>query len=342
MGEFLSAPIKDKQSEDNENEKIRYGSCGMQGWRKRMEDAHITDISQGDKKQYDIFGVFDGHGGKEVSQFVKNHFTKELISNSNFKSGNIKVALQETFLKMDNLMREENGKIELKELSKKSKEEDDAQEKKLGSKNSQADMISKLISTQKSEDEIANMTGCTACVCVIDEKNKKLYFANAGDSREVLCKKGIAYPMSVDHKPDLQIEKNRIYKADGWITDGRVKGNLNLSRGLGDLEYKNNNKLPQEEQMITANPDIVCEDLNDDCDFIIIGCDGIWDCLTNQEACDFVKEKLNVEGLKPTEIQLSGILESMMDRICATDIYNETGVGCDNMTCMIVQFKKNN
>ena len=338
MGEFLSAPIKDKQSEDNENEKIRYGSCGMQGWRKRMEDAHITDISQGDKKQYDIFGVFDGHGGKEVSQFVKNHFTKELISNSNFKSGNIKLALQETFLKMDNLMREENGKIELKELSKKSKEEDDAQEKKLGSKNSQADMISKLISTQKSEDEIANMTGCTACVCVIDEKNKKLYFANAGDSREVLCKKGIAYPMSVDHKPDLQIEKNRIYKADGWITDGRVKGNLNLSRGLGDLEYKNNNKLPQEEQMITANPDIVCEDLSDDCDFIIIGCDGIWDCLTNQEACDIVKEKLNVSS--PYSVKLSGIIEEMMDKICANDIYNESGVGCDNMTCMIVQFKK--
>ena len=338
MGEFLSAPIKDKQSEDNENEKIRYGSCGMQGWRKRMEDAHITDISQGDKKQYDIFGVFDGHGGKEVSQFVKNHFTKELISNSNFKSGNIKLALQETFLKMDNLMREENGKIELKELSKKSKEEDDAQEKKLGSKNSQADMISKLISTQKSEDEIANMTGCTACVCVIDELNKKLYFANAGDSREVLCKKGISYPMSMDHKPDLQIEKNRIYKADGWITDGRVKGNLNLSRGLGDLEYKNNNNLPQEEQMITANPDIVCEDLNDDCDFIIIGCDGIWDCLTNQEACDIVKEKLNVNN--PYSVKLSGILEEMMDKICATDIYNETGVGCDNMTCMIIQFKK--
>ena len=338
MGEFLSAPIKEKHSDDNENEKIRFGSCGMQGWRKRMEDAHITDINKGENNQYDIFGVFDGHGGKEVSQFVKNHFTNELISNSNFKLGNIKQALQETFLKMDDLMRKENGKIELKELSKKSKEEDDAQEKKLGSKNNQVDMISKLISNQKSEEDIANMTGCTACVCVIDEKNKKIYFANAGDSREVLCKKGIAYPMSMDHKPDLQIEKNRIYKADGWITDGRVKGNLNLSRGLGDLEYKNNNKLPQEEQMITANPDIVCEDLNDDCDFIIIGCDGIWDCLTNQEACDIVKEKLNVNN--PYSVKLSGILEEMMDKICATDIYNETGVGCDNMTCMIIQFKK--
>ena len=83
-----------------------------------MEDAHIADISQGDNQQYDIFGVFDGHGGKEVSQFVKQHFTKELLSNNNFKSGKLKQALEETFLRMDELMREPNGRQELKEISK--------------------------------------------------------------------------------------------------------------------------------------------------------------------------------------------------------------------------------
>ena len=35
-------------------------------------------------------------------------------------------------------------------------------------------------------------TGCTACVMSIDETKKKLYFANAGDSRIVMCKSGIA------------------------------------------------------------------------------------------------------------------------------------------------------
>ena len=49
----------------------------MQGWRKRMEDAHITEISQGKSSELDVFGVFDGHGGKEISQFVTHHFTKE-------------------------------------------------------------------------------------------------------------------------------------------------------------------------------------------------------------------------------------------------------------------------
>ena len=50
----------------------------MQGWRKRQEDAHISDISIGEDKSIDVFGVFDGHGGKEISKFVSNHFSDEL------------------------------------------------------------------------------------------------------------------------------------------------------------------------------------------------------------------------------------------------------------------------
>jgi len=44
--------------------------------------------------------------------------------------------------------------------------------------------------------------------------------------------------MSIDHKPDLIEENNRISKAGGFVIEGRVNGNLNLSRALGDLEYK--------------------------------------------------------------------------------------------------------
>ena len=212
MGEFLSTPNKTKESFDNENEVLRFGSCGMQGWRKRMEDAHISDISQGEKNEFQIFGVFDGHGGKEVSQFVKAHFTAEFLKNQNLKKGDVKKALTETFLKMDDLMREAQGKLELREFAKKSKEEDELQNKKNPNQNSQNEILSKLLGQQKGEDEdVAMMTGCTACVCVIDSINKKMYFANSGDSRVVLCKKGQAYPMSLDHKPDNEIEKNRIY-----------------------------------------------------------------------------------------------------------------------------------
>jgi len=49
------------------------------GWRKTMEDSHIlkadftNDIS--------VFGVFDGHGGREVAYYVEKHFLEELEKN---------------------------------------------------------------------------------------------------------------------------------------------------------------------------------------------------------------------------------------------------------------------
>ena len=96
--------------------------------------------------------------------------------------------------------------------------------------------------------------------------------------------------------------------------------------------------------MITAYPELIVENITSDCEFMVIGCDGIWDCKTNQEACDFVSERLK----KNPNVKLSKVVEELLDEILATDIYNgyyfylplETGVGCDNMTCIIVQFKK--
>ena len=290
----------------------------MQGWRKRMEDSHISDLDKGTNSKTHVFGVFDGHGGKEVAQFVKVHFTEELVNNSSYKSGNLKKALAETFLRMDEMLVENAGKIELKKYAKQSKEEDEVINlREKNSNNKQMDLFRQLLGNGKDEEEIAMMTGCTASVCAIDENSKKIFFANAGDSRAVLCKNGVAYPMTVDHKPDLESEKNRIYKADGWVSEGRVKGNLNLSRSLGDLEYKQNKKLPPEDQMITANPEIVVEPLTDDINFIVIACDGVWDCMTNQEICDFINERLK----KDPKQNLSKIIEEIMDKILATDIY---------------------
>jgi len=52
--------------------------------------------------------------------------------------------------------------------------------------------------------------------------------------------------MSIDHKPDNKEEKDRIEKAGGFVSEGRVNGNLNLSRALGDLEYKKDENLKPE------------------------------------------------------------------------------------------------
>ena len=338
MGDFLTTPNKSKESFDDENSFIRFGSSSMQGWRYRNEDAHINQLNN---NNYDIFGVFDGHGGKEVSQFVKNHFIEEFMKNKNTKYENISESLIETFLKMDELLRTKEGKEELSRLNKLSRAEDDEQDKK-DKKNSGNDFYKYLDPKNLDNCDIANITGCTACVSIVDEKNKKIFFANAGDSRAVICKMGVGYQMSHDHKPDWAKEKNRIYKSGGWVNEGRIKGNLNLSRSLGDFEYKQDKNLSAKDQMITAYPEINIELLDDTCEFIILACDGIWDCLTPQEACDFVRNKLQDEnGQEKTDVKISKIVEEMMDEAIAEDINNENGIGCDNMTCIIIQFKHN-
>jgi hypothetical protein len=98
--------------------------------------------------------------------------------------------------------------------------------------------------------------GATAVVAVMI--GKTVVVANAGDSRAVLCRDGAAFALSYDHKPQQDVEMNRIRKAGGFVNQfGRVNGNLNLSRSIGDLKYKQAYFLPPAEQMITAEPDII-------------------------------------------------------------------------------------
>ena len=64
--------------------------------------------------------------------------------------------------------------------------------------------------------------------------------ANAGDSRTVLGRSSgkKCEELSEDHKPDNPLEKARIEKAGGFVEENRVNGSLNLSRSIGDFEYK--------------------------------------------------------------------------------------------------------
>ena len=71
MGAYLSTPVTDKESEAGGDAKYLFGVCAMQGWRTDMEDSHIVnlDVDDAQKGQVALFGVFDGHGGKEVAKF---------------------------------------------------------------------------------------------------------------------------------------------------------------------------------------------------------------------------------------------------------------------------------
>ena len=300
-----------------------------------MEDTLITDLNIGPQKDTHIFGIFDGHGGSEVAKYVEKHFSDEFAKNSNYLKKDIKKALEENYQKMDDLMLEKDGKDELLSIYKKSKEDFVKIKEKESNKNSQTEMFYELINPKEQPDiNISLITGCTANTLVIQDK--KLYFANVGDSKSIICKKGQCITMSIAHKPSIPEELNRIEKAGGWVLDGRIMGNLYLSRSIGDLEYKKNKKLKNEEQIISNFPDIKIENNISDLDLIILASDGIWDCKSSQEICDFFIDKFN----KNPDGKISTFIEELFEEILATDIYNDTGVGCDNMSCIVIRLKK--
>lgn len=166
--------------------------------------------------------------------------------------------------------------------------------------------------------------GCTSNVVFIDKSKKKIFVANAGDSRCVLGKGGKAVEMSIDHKPENQVEIDRIKKSGSTITEGRVDGNLNLTRSLGDLKYKQRAHLKPEEQAITANPDTYEFDLENDIDFILMGCDGIWEKKSNEEAVEWVYEQIKKqkeEGCtQPLSLDIEKIVADLLLDNLAADV----------------------
>ena len=72
--------------------------------------------------------------------------------------------------------------------------------------------------------------------------------------------------------------------------------------------------------------------LEPDDEFIILGCDGIWDCLTNENAVEYVRERIDTKT--PTEIGAE-----MLDEIISEDPRVTQGIGGDNMTIMIIDLQ---
>ncbi|ANB12850.1 type 2C protein phosphatase PTC2 [Sugiyamaella lignohabitans] len=186
-----------------------------------------------------------------------------------------------------------------------------------------------FLSTDRAILEEGNVdsSGCAATSAIVTDKS--IIVGNAGDSRTVLGVKGIAKPLSFDHKPQNEGEKARICAAGGYVDVGRVNGNLALSRAIGDFDFKKSADLPPEEQVVTAYPDVLEHEITPDDEFLILACDGIWDCMHSQQVVEFVRR--GIAAKQPLEL----ICENLMDNCLAPET-DMTGIGCDNMTVMII------
>ncbi|CAI4215094.1 unnamed protein product [Parascedosporium putredinis] len=296
MGQTLSEPVVEKASAHGEDDRLLYGVSAMQGWRISMEDAHTT--------------VLDLLAGASSSD-TKAHPSRLSFFGVFDGHGGDKVAL---------FAGENIHKIVAKQEAFKSGNYEQAL------KDGFLATDRAILNDPKYEDEVS---GCTACVGLITDD--KVYIANAGDSRGVIGIKGRAKPLSQDHKPQLEAEKNRITAAGGFVDFGRVNGNLALSRAIGDFEFKKSAELPPEAQIVTAFPDVEIHDFTDDDEFLVLACDGIWDCQSSQAVVEFVRRGIAAKQ------DLDKICENMMDN-CLASNSDTGGVGCDNMTMTIIGF----
>ncbi|OIV91024.1 hypothetical protein TanjilG_16984 [Lupinus angustifolius] len=239
---------------------IRSGSFVDIGPRRYMEDEHIRidDLSSHLGLLYNFpkpsafYGVFDGHGGSEAAAYIRKNVMKFFFEDVNFP--------QTSEVDSEFLQELENSLTE-----------------------------SFLLADSALADDcnVNSSSGTTALTALIF--GRLLMVANAGDCRAVLCRKGEAIDMSQDHRPIYPSERMRVEELGGFIDDGYLNGVLSVTRALGDWDMK----LPKgSSSPLIAEPEFRQVILSEDDEFLIMGCDGIWDVMSSQHAVGLVRRGL--------------------------------------------------
>jgi serine/threonine protein phosphatase PrpC len=92
--------------------------------------------------------------------------------------------------------------------------------------------------------------------------------------------------------------------------------------------------LEAKKQAVSAFPDLTVTQRKAGDQFIMLACDGIWDCLSNEECCESLQKKLT--SIKPKKDELHKVVDKLLDEILAPN--TEDGIGTDNMTAILVKF----
>ncbi|KAM1909270.1 hypothetical protein ACFX13_038048 [Malus domestica] len=163
-------------------------------------------------------------------------------------------------------------------------------------------------------------SGTTALTSLI--WGRTLIVANAGDCRAVLGRRGRAVEMSKDHKPNCKSERLRIENLGGVIYDGYLNGQLSVARALGDWHMKGakGSACP-----LSAEPELQETRLTEDDEFLIMGCDGLWDVMSSQCAVTMTRKELMVHN-DPERCSRELVREALMRN------------ACDNLTVIVVCF----
>lgn len=150
----------------------------------------------------------------------------------------------------------------------------------------EAFLVTDVSFLKKAKAENLN-SGTTALCAMYRKSEKKLFVGWCGDSQALIAKVGNVRQIVKKHSPEDESERKRIEKLGGvilfWGNSYRVNGALAVSRAIGDLLHK---------PYVSAEPEIDCIQLDGDEDFVVLGCDGLWDMLTEDDVALTVYQKI--------------------------------------------------
>ncbi len=363
MGGDLDKPYLNKKPYDGKNNMFRYGLNKIQGWKKTMEVYNLKDNNIGPEKNVNIFGIFDGHAGNEVSQYLSLHFAPELLKNENFKNGNYKQALIDTFKNIDKSFRtkEVNNKLILyrrqNRLDKKEKMND--LYKEFDNTNLNKNDIDNLNNFMDIFDPnnlegvyISDFVGSSGIVVLIDDKNT--YIANAGNSHCITINKNMSVINSrnlISQKVYENKEKIRVKTSKG-IKYGKEKEKIEeneeylYTRGFGDFNYKDNNLVSPELQEISPEPDVI-EISNNDIQYLIICNYGFFEYgIQINKGEDYKNIKKNfadyfIKKLQNKQKKISDIIGEYFEEFVPKENGKNQYYNTENMSCIIIDFEGN-
>nr|GLL40278.1 protein phosphatase 2C 37-like [Ipomoea trifida] len=192
----------------------KFGMTSVCGRRRDMEDAVAAHPCFSRKtlensRNMHFFGVYDGHGCSHVAMRCRDRMHEIVRDEMEKGESTWPEIMSRSFSKMDQ---------EITELSN----------------GAGAGAVTRSVCRCEFQTPQCDAVGSTAVVAVVTPDH--IIVSNCGDSRAVLCRNGVAIPLSVDHKPDRPDELNRIEEAGGRVIywDGpRVLGVLAMSRAIG-------------------------------------------------------------------------------------------------------------
>lgn len=288
-----------------------YGIAEEIGYRQTMEDScvivqdlGVIPLCRSVQDQYapqSFFGVFDGHGGANASKYLSKHLHVNVADGL--------AAITPDILKTLEYTRDE--KMGSDEMKGEGGYTTQSEQREIID-NLVKDMLkSTFLQTDKSfltESEHCE-NGSTATTVLL--LGQRLYCANVGDSRSLLCRKFKPFALSEDHKPSREDEAKRIRDSGGFVINNRVMGELAVSRAFGDSEFKKGiQSIIQEEgikvdaeettnwddPLIIAEPEFVTTTLTPDDQFLVLACDGLFDVFTPADLIDYIKNFLEKNG----------------------------------------------